>query len=254
MEENLQRLLHIKALIFAIWFLLVFAAERLAAAVTPPAGRKEILYNAGLAGINALLSPLAVLPVSLVAAMHGLRWRPEMLEGFFVDILILDIWVYFWHRANHEIPFLWRFHEVHHLDPFLDSTTALRFHFAEVLFSALIRAPLIWLFGVSITSVIFFEILLLAATIFHHSNLRLPPKFEAALSRIVVTPSIHWVHHHDRRKDTDSNYATIFSLWDRLFKTRSATQRTPDMTIGVEGRRNARPGFLRLLLWPFREA
>lgn len=252
MNENLQSLLHAKALIFLSWLLLIFILERLAAAVPYPKDRRELTHNTGLAVINALLSPLAVLPVSLFAALHGLNWRPAFLQCFAVDLLILDIWVYFWHRANHEIRFLWRFHEVHHLDSFLDSTTALRFHFAEVLFSALARAPVIWLFGISFKNVIVFETLLLVVTVFHHSDLRLPRKFESVLSLLIVTPSVHWVHHHDRRKDTDSNYATIFSAWDRLFGTRSATRRTPDMTIGVEGYEGAKPGFLRLLLWPFR--
>ena len=68
----------------------------------------------------------------------------------------------------------------------------------------------------------------------HHSNLKLPWAIERALSRVMVTPSIHWVHHHAFRTDTDSNYATILSLWDPLFRSRSATSRTALMRIGVE--------------------
>jgi sterol desaturase/sphingolipid hydroxylase (fatty acid hydroxylase superfamily) len=101
-----------------------------------------------------------------------------------------------------------------------------------------------------LSSVLVFETLLLVATMFHHSNLRLPPAFERALSRIVVTPSIHWVHHHRVRVDTDSNYATILSLWDPLFRSRSPHRRAPDMPIGVEGREE-RP-LLGLVAAPFR--
>ena len=72
--------------------------------------------------------------------------------------------------------------------------------------------------------------------LFQHSNLRIPRVLEKALSLIVVTPSIHWVHHHAVRADTDSNYANILSVWDRLFGSRSSTLRTPDMKIGVEHR------------------
>src|SRR5690606_10835760 len=93
---------------------------------------------------------------------------------------------------------------------------------------------------------------LLIAAIFHHSNLRLPPRLERALSRVVVTPSIHWVHHHARRADTDSNYATVLSVWDRLFASRSRTQRRPDMRIGVERQRERPLG--ELALQPFRPA
>ena len=147
------------------------------------------------------------------------------------------------------MPLLWRFHEVHHLDCFLDTTTALRFHFGEVLLSALFRAAVIALFDIPIASILVFETLVLAAAIFHHSNLALPPGLEVGLSRIVITPSIHWVHHHAVQRDTDSNYGTIFSFWDRMFGTRSQTQRTLDMIIGVEGR--AENGFLQLIVRPF---
>jgi len=147
------------------------------------------------------------------------------------------------------VPLLWRFHEVHHLDEFLDVTTGVRFHLGEVLLSALVRFAVIVILAIPLTSVIVFETLLLLATIFHHSNVRLPKRFEQLLSLVIVTPSIHWVHHHALRRDTDSNYATVLSVWDRLFDSRSATQRTPDLVIGVE-KDHDRP-FLPLLLRPF---
>ena len=84
---------------------------------------------------------------------------------------------------------------------------------------------------------------------FHHSNLRLPPRFERALSFLIVTPSIHWVHHHAIRRDTDSNYASLLSVWDRLFGSRSATVRTPEMPIGTQGLKDR--GIAGLLARPF---
>ena len=114
-------------------------------------------------------------------------------------------------------------------------TTAVRFHPGEVLLSALARAPAVALLAPPLQSVLLFEALALAAAAFHHSNIRLAPAAERGLSRWIVTPGIHWVHHRDRRADTDSNYATILSVWDRLFGSRSPTARTPEMTLGVEG-------------------
>jgi sterol desaturase/sphingolipid hydroxylase (fatty acid hydroxylase superfamily) len=90
----------------------------------------------------------------------------------------------------------------------------------------------------------------LVAAIFHHSNLRLPRALEVVLAKVVITPSIHWVHHHRRRRDTDANYGTIFSFWDRLFGSRTPTRRRPTMPIGVEGEEEA--GLLGLLYHPFR--
>jgi sterol desaturase/sphingolipid hydroxylase (fatty acid hydroxylase superfamily) len=215
------------------------------------AALRRLGRNLGLFSVNLLLSPLVVVPITLLADRWSLGWRPPALESTWaigLDLLLLDLWIYWWHRANHEIPWLWRFHIVHHLDEWLDSSSAVRFHFGEVLLSAVVRGLVIVILDIQLASVLIFEGLVLAAAIFHHSDAALPPRLEAALSRIIVTPSIHWIHHHARRADTDSNYATILSIWDRLFGTRSATRRTPELRIGVERCRD-RP-LLRLLAVP----
>ncbi|MBI1252571.1 MAG: sterol desaturase family protein [Alphaproteobacteria bacterium] len=179
--------------------------------------------------------------------------RPNAANGWIglgADLLILDLWAYVWHRLNHAWPLLWRFHQVHHRDEFLDATSAVRFHPGEVLISAVARAPIIILTDISFISVLAFETLVLLAAVFHHSNARLPPRIETALCIFVVTPSHHWVHHHAQRADTDSNYGTVLTMWDRLFGSLSATRRSPDMTIGVEGQRDA--PLLALAALPFR--
>jgi sterol desaturase/sphingolipid hydroxylase (fatty acid hydroxylase superfamily) len=244
-ETSLQALLTWKGVVVGAWLIAFLLAERLAPAAPSPTGGPwtraslaRVARNAVLWLVNVALSPLVVVPLTAWAATVAPAWRPIWWSGpagLLADLLLLDFLIYWWHRANHEVPFLWRFHRVHHLDATLDASSALRFHFGEVLLSALARAGVIVVLAVPLTSVLAFEGLLLLATIFHHSNLRLPAGPEAALARIVVTPSIHWVHHHKVRRDTDSNYATILSLWDPLFKTRSATLRRPDMPIGVEG-------------------
>lgn len=260
-----------KGVVVAVWIAALFAAERIWPAAPRPTGLDEgwprragmvrsdggrrLGRNLGLWLINTALSPLVVLPLTAWAAAPGagLAWRPAWWSGpwgLVADLLLLDLLIYWWHRANHAVPFLWRFHSVHHLDGFLDSTSALRFHFGEVLLSALARAAVIVLLGFPFASVLAFEALVLAATVFHHSNLRLPAGLERALSRLVVTPSIHWVHHHAVRRDTDSNYATVLSLWDRLFGSRSPKLRDPLMKIGVEGQ--SEEGMTALLMRPFR--
>jgi sterol desaturase/sphingolipid hydroxylase (fatty acid hydroxylase superfamily) len=204
-------------------------------------GLWRVLKNFGLAGFNALLSPLIVLPVTQFASGHAWDWRPDTWTGgWFIlfDLLLLDCWIYWWHRVNHVFPVLWRFHEVHHLDETLDASSALRFHFGEVLLSSLVRAAVVILLNIPFTSVVLFEVVVAVSAIFQHSNLRLPTWLERPLSWLIVTPSIHWVHHHAIRRDTDSNYAAILSVWDRIFGSHSTTIRTPDMPIGVEGLRD----------------
>ncbi len=236
----MEHLLAYKGIAVGLWLAIFFVAERLrpASPFPPGQGLARLLRNAGLAIVNLILSPLIVLPLTAFASGHALAWRPGWWSGaagLALDLLLLDFLIYWWHRWNHEWAFLWRFHGVHHLDRFLDSTSALRFHFGEVLISALVRAGVILLIGFPLNSILVFETLVLIATIFHHSDLLLPARLEAALARLIITPSIHWVHHHRLKRDTDSNYGTVFSFWDRLFGSANATARRPAMTIGVEG-------------------
>ncbi len=262
MDSLVDAALAAKAYAVAAWLLAFFVAERLfpadrAAAAHPfaPPRLHRLARNGGLFLLNFVLSPLVVVPVTAYAAAVHPPWRPSWWHGGLglgLDILLLDFLIYWWHRANHEVPFLWRFHSVHHLDATLDSTSAVRFHFGEVLLSAGARAGVILLIGFSLVSVLVFETLVLIAAIFHHSNLAIRPALETMLSRVIITPSIHWVHHHARRIDTDTNYGTIFSFWDPLFRSRSPVHREPGMKIGVEGK--VEETLLDLLLRPFRAA
>jgi sterol desaturase/sphingolipid hydroxylase (fatty acid hydroxylase superfamily) len=236
--QQLTHLLAYKGLVVMATLLLLLVLERIYPLARVVGGVRRIGRNLSLAGVNAVLSWAVVVPVSAFAASHALGWRPEWWSGWTglaLDLLVLDLWIYWWHRANHEWPLLWRFHEVHHLDEFLDASSALRFHFGEVLISSLVRAGVILVLGVPLLSVVIFETLLAFNTMFHHSDVRLPPRLERALSWVIVTPSIHWVHHHAIRRDTDSNYASLLSVWDRIYASRSHTLRTPQMPIGTEG-------------------
>jgi sterol desaturase/sphingolipid hydroxylase (fatty acid hydroxylase superfamily) len=262
MDLTLEQALAFKTALVLAVFIVFATAERWRPAVDSPllvrlgrstaAAWRRLTRNIGLFGFNALLSPLIVLPITYWAEGFSLGLRPAFLDGWWglaVDILILDLWIYWWHRANHELPVLWRFHQVHHLDELLDTTSAVRFHFGEVVLSALVRAVVVIVLDIGLTAVIIFEALVLASAIFHHSDARIPAWLERPLSRVIITPSIHWVHHHAIRADTDSNYGTIFSFWDRLFQSKSATERYAEMKIGVERMRDR--SFLRLLAAPF---
>ncbi len=221
-------------------------AARPRADTGPAAGRlgwRRLLRNFSFWAANGVASPLVTVPIGLLAASHALGWRAELVPilaqgwpGLLLDLLILDAFTYWWHRANHRLPILWRMHEVHHLDQFLDASAAGRFHPFEVILSACVRGLVVFLLGVEVVSLLLFEALLVVFAIFHHSNLRLPAWLERPLSWIIVTPGLHWVHHHAVRADTDSNFAGILSLWDRVFGTRNPAWRRLDMPIGVEGR------------------
>jgi sterol desaturase/sphingolipid hydroxylase (fatty acid hydroxylase superfamily) len=250
-DPLLPVLLAAKGLIVGGWIVLALAIEQWRPAAPPPialAGYGAAWFarwgrNLSFFVLNSALSALFVLPVTIWAALAAPWSRADLVGPAFpiwarlpLDIVLLDFWIYWWHRANHEWRFLWRFHEVHHRDRHLDATTALRFHFGEVALAAGVRALVIMAFAIPLTSVIVFEILVIVATVFHHANWRIPPVLEAALAKIIITPSRHWVHHHNVQADTDSTYGTIFSFWDRWFGTTTPTQRSALMPLGVEGK------------------
>jgi sterol desaturase/sphingolipid hydroxylase (fatty acid hydroxylase superfamily) len=259
METVTETLLAYKSVIVAGWVILFFIMERLRPAAIVPLDAKgkagRLFSNGGLFGTNVILSIFIIVPISVWATATGPDWRSayapwwDGIGGLLADLLILDMLIYFWHRANHQFPLLWRFHEVHHLDATLDSTTAFRFHWGEVLLSALARAVIVISLDIPLESVLVFETQVLLAAIFAHSNVKLSPGLEKALGWIVITPAIHWIHHHAIRRDTDSNYGNLFSFWDRLFRTFNKTPRSPTMSIGVE--REPEKPFLRLFMRPF---
>lgn len=138
---------------------------------------------------------------------------------YLIAFIFLDYSNYIWHILLHKLPFLWRFHLVHHTDLDVDLTTAFRFHFGEMIASVFFRGAAVVLIGASPAIVLIYEIAFEAATQFHHSNTNISIKLEKIINKIFVTPRMHGIHHSMVRSETDSNYSVIFSFWDRLHKT-----------------------------------
>jgi sterol desaturase/sphingolipid hydroxylase (fatty acid hydroxylase superfamily) len=169
-------------------------------------------------------------PFGLLHSAPGPAWLKFML-GF----LLMDLTFYWWHRANHEIPLLWRFHNVHHLDPDLDVTTSYRFHPVEILYSTVFRVVQIALIGVSPLTYAVYEVVFSVGTAFHHSNMRLPIGLERALNKLFVTPRMHGVHHSDIRDEANTNYSVVLNIWDRLHRTLTVNVPQADVNTGVAG-------------------
>ncbi|MGB5737255.1 MAG: sterol desaturase family protein [Thiohalocapsa sp.] len=210
-----------------------------------------------LAGaFGALMAPLLLLSTQL-ASDQGIGlviWLDlHPVARALVSFVLFDLWMYSWHRANHEFPFLWRFHRVHHTDPTMDSTTALRFHPVEILFSTLLHCVVVVALGMSLAALVFYNTVMISVILFHHSNVRVPDALDRAIRLIVVPPSMHRVHHSQLRVETDSNYGTVFSFWDRLFGSFRTRDRYEDIHFGIGAYgapRWQRP--MRLLLLPLR--
>lgn len=158
---------------------------------------------------------------------------PRILETV-LAVVLLDYTLYVWHVLTHKVPFLWRFHKIHHADLDLTTATAIRFHFGEISISVLFRAGQILLIGVSPNALKIWQNLLFASIFFHHSNIRLSEKFEKKLQKIITTPRLHGIHHSEKEDEMNSNWSSGLSVWDYLHGTFRDDVSQNEITIGVK--------------------
>jgi sterol desaturase/sphingolipid hydroxylase (fatty acid hydroxylase superfamily) len=192
--------------------------------------RESRLRHAGRNLAVALLNTVVLALVFSIGITFVAGWAQEQGLGLLnalglgsparlmVALVLLDGWMYLWHRANHTIPLLWRFHRMHHSETEMDVTTATRFHLGEHAGASMLRAGLIPVLGLEVWQLIAYDTLLIAVTMLHHANISLG-RYDRWLRWLIVTPDMHKVHHSSWRPETDSNYSTVFSVWDRLART-----------------------------------
>lgn len=166
---------------------------------------------------------MTLIGVADLAASHGwgLLSAMDLPPPFALvaGLLARSLVSYAVHVAMHKVPFLWRLHRVHHLDPHLDVSTTARMHPVEALASAPLTMMGVLILGPSPTAVLIYEILDAALVVFSHANIRLPLWLDRRLSLVFVTPDLHRVHHSAHQPETDSNYGATLSIWDRMFGT-----------------------------------
>ncbi len=165
--------------------------------------------------------------------LNLLGW-PNWLAGI-AAVVALDFILYLQHVMFHAVPFLWRFHMMHHADLDVDVTTGTRFHLVEIVVSMIIKLAAVALIGASPRAVITFEILLNATSMFNHGNVRMPGGLDRILRWMVVIPDMHRVHHSVIREETNSNFGFNLPWWDRLLGTyRPAPEKgQTGMTLGL---------------------
>ena len=221
---------------------------------------RRLAVNLSLAALGGILVRFITLPFTLLVSQftlgHGLglitKLNLSRIPRVLLLLVLLDSTLYIWHRMNHESSFLWRFHNVHHVDLDMDVSTASRFHFGELFFSAIYRGIQIVVLGVDPTTLIFYETLTTGFALFHHSNLRLPVRFEKLLQWVLVTPRMHGIHHSIVRTETDSNYSTIFSIWDRVSRSLVLDIPQSEINIGVPSyRKISELSLWKCILLPF---
>jgi sterol desaturase/sphingolipid hydroxylase (fatty acid hydroxylase superfamily) len=185
---------------------------------------KNERFNFGIGLLNLALS---FLPVSFI--VQWIVFIEERNYGLFnqfvipawllllASVVVMDFWMYVWHRLNHTVPFLWRLHSFHHKDEKMNSTTAVRFHILELFLSYPGKALVCFVFGISYLNLLVYEILFFAAIVIHHSNIRISNKADAWYRILFASPLMHRIHHSNKWEETNSNYGALFSFWDRIF-------------------------------------
>jgi sterol desaturase/sphingolipid hydroxylase (fatty acid hydroxylase superfamily) len=203
---------------------------------------RHSLYNLSIAFINGLLGRFVFLGINLWALsfisrsgfgllnMGGISGPVRVVLG----LVLFDIWMYLWHRANHRIAFLWRFHKAHHNDTEMDASTSLRLHPAEIIFSTLFRLPVYFLIGMDAAVIASYEAVLMISIPFHHSNTALPAKLDRILRMFLVTPDMHRIHHSIVPGEVNSNYSSIVPLWDKLFRSYTSWTDTGNTVLGLK--------------------
>ena len=190
----------------------------------------------GAAAIQLTESPITRRLTALVEGRRLGLLKPLCLPVWLETVLaivLLDYTLYVWHVLTHKVPFLWRFHLVHHADLDLDASTALRFHFGELVLSVPWRAGQIIVIGVSPLALSIWQTLVLLSILFHHSNIRLPIETERWLNRLIATPRMHGIHHSIVPEETNSNWSSGLTVWDWLHGTIHLNVSQEDITIGV---------------------
>lgn len=215
--------------------------------------------NLALAALNGILAfsfSFLILGVILWSGRKGYginNWLGiEGAGAILVSFIAYDVKMYWWHRLSHEIPFLWNLHKVHHTDRYMDATTSLRFHPFEILLSNFIDIFIFFLIGMSLNQIVFYKSFLFLVIIFHHSNVDFNLKMDSRLKKLIVTPVMHRIHHSEIKKEHDSNYSSVFSFWDRAFRSFNRKKDVRLINFGINGLSlEAGDKFTKMLKAPF---
>ena len=179
--------------------------------------------------------------------VHMLPNADSPLIKYGLMFLVLDFLDYAYHFVMHQVPVLWRFHLVHHVDQAVDVSTTVREHPCETVIRNGFLILWVFLCGASVTILILRQTVETVANLFAHTSFRLPPRSARVVGWLFITPNLHHAHHHFQMPATNRNYGDVFSIWDRLFGTFTDLARK-DTVFGLDTHMDgaADPNFLHI--------
>jgi len=222
------------------------------------------LVNFSLVGINMtitrLVEPFLGILLAVFFTQHSIGLFNQVdlpiAATIIFSIVILDLKQYFFHRASHSLALIWRVHQIHHSEKELDLTSGYRFHPFEAVLSQFFTAILIMAFGMPVEALLLVSLLVHFWNFFTHGNFRINSKLDQYLQWLIVTPSMHRVHHSLNHQYYDKNFGNIFSVWDRLFGSYVDSRTLNEEALNQFGlpslQETKGPGVIQLLVMPFR--
>ena len=198
--------------------------------------------------LNPSLTALAA-TTSLDGIRKGIASQPVLLQ-FFEIMFLTDLVQYWFHRTFHRIPWLWKFHSVHHSAQAMDWLAGSRMHIVEVILMRGTTTLPMYVMGFAeapLYAYIFFVYLL---SVFIHANLRI--NF-GVLNYIIATPKFHHWHHGLEEEAIDVNFAIHFPVIDIVFGTFHMPKNRWPEGYGIGGHPVPK-GFFRQLMYPFRKS
>jgi sterol desaturase/sphingolipid hydroxylase (fatty acid hydroxylase superfamily) len=134
----------------------------------------------------------------------------------------------------------------------VDVTTTVRQHPVEGIIRYVYLAVFGFAVGISPVAFAIYRVWSALHGLFEHANVRLPQWLDTAITFVFSSPNMHKIHHSRDQCFTDRNYSNIFSIWDRLFGTFTASEHGRDVTYGLEGHdMPANQALVGLLVGPF---
>ena len=216
--------------------------------------REDLFYYLVSSLMVQLLTYLTFAPAKSILAVSSFEqvraWvgaLPFVVQ--FVAIMFLTDFVQYWvHRAFHRVPWLWKFHAVHHSAKSMDWMAGARMHFLEIFALRSMTVIPMYVLGFSDAAMHSYIFLVYLYSTFVHANLnwRFP-----VIESILVTPRFHHWHHGIEREAIDVNFAIHFPLFDRLFGTHYLPKDKWPAGYGVEGH-PVPNGYLEQFKYPFR--
>ncbi len=236
--------LHASATLFALLFLLFFPLERLfpERQTHRSIGSRSLRADLVFFFLNPLWQTLFAAPVVgwIAYSVNDIGWI-SILRGHvrawplpcqvIIVLIFTDFMGYWYHRASHTFPVLWRFHRVHHMSEELDWLATTRQHPVDEVLLQIATNLFAALIGFSFISLTWVVLLIKVHTALVHCNIRFRMPL---LSRLVVTPHYHHWHHSAEAAGSQSNYANFFPFWDLLFRTFRLPKHLPS-TYGLGG-------------------